>query len=691
MNKKWVWLKNGKNAFAAEARGEYHSESSTEIRICADCRYILYVNGNEIGKGPVSAGSDFLNGTVENTYFDTYEIKEKGRVSLSVEIQALPTALCQTTFKTPGLYLEVLENGKSIFNAEDLEIRELMQRVEPRFTDYTKANGDFEKPILVQNPPKMEPSQINHLVEEKIYPVSFKPFVVNPHKKDTLCLEFDKIYSAYCVLSVKAQDTATIKLITTEQENTGWKDETIVTDKSVTHTSYILTSVGEARVEVTNEGNKPVIIEDLYLIYTHYPVSNEAGLKTSNKLLNDIYDLCIHTLKICRQDIHLDSPTHKEHLACTGDYYIQALIEYVNMYDPSLTAFDIYRTSKILECQDGRLFHTTYSLIYPMWIYDYYMHTGDISLVRKCEKSLRMLIKRFEGYVAEDNGLLEYAPDYMFVDWVVASSKEPTFLDGGKMMSHGKMEGFSLHHPPKSLGQSVLCMFYYRSLLQLSKIFSLLGDESTAKMCKDNAQKIKESINTHLFDKEKGLYIGGLNTENRVEENNWLPKNNQTVYYLKQANILAVLYDIAPKEIHQKILEYVLKDLNKYEIQPYFYHFLLEALYKADLFEKHGIELISRYKVLIDRCKKGLCEAWENMDCDFSHAWGATPAYILKKALSGFEILEPNYKKVRLKPQLFGLEFAETEISTPYGKIEICQKKGEGVSVKAPKEIEIVK
>ncbi|MBR2444704.1 MAG: hypothetical protein IKB27_04825 [Clostridia bacterium] len=691
MNKKWVWLNNGINAFAAEARGEYHSNSLTEIRICADCRYILYVNGKKIGKGPVSAGSDFLNGVVENTYFDTYEIKDIGKISLCIEIQALPTALCQTTFNNPGLYLEAFENSKCIFSAEDLEIRELNERVEPRLTDYTKANGTFQNPVLIQNPPKMEPSQIKHLVEEKICPVSFKPFVVNPQEKGTLCLEFDKIYSAYCVISIKAKDRATVKLITTEQGSTGWKDEAIVTNKDVIHTSYILTSVGEARVEVTNQGNAPVIIDDFYLIYTHYPVSNEAGLKTSNKLLNDIYDLCIHTLKICRQDIHLDSPTHKEHLACTGDYYIQALIEYLNMYDPTLTAFDIYRTSKILECQDGRLFHTTYSLIYPMWIYDYYMHTGDISLVQKCEKSLRMLIKRFEGYVAKDNGLLEYAPDYMFVDWVVASSNEPAFLDGGKMMSHGKMEGFSLHHPPKSLGQSVLCMFYYQSLLYLSKILSLLGDENAAKACGDKAHKIKESINTHLFDKERGLYIGGLNTENRVEENAWLPKNNQTVYYLKQANILAVLYDIAPKEKHQEILEYVIKDLNKYELQPYFYHFLLEALYKADLFERHGLELISRYKVLIDRCNKGLSEAWENMDCDFSHAWGATPAYILKKALSGLEILEPGYKRVRLRPQLFGLELAKTEISTPYGKIEICQKKGEGVSIKAPKEIKIVK
>ncbi|MBQ7906476.1 MAG: hypothetical protein IJ309_00720 [Clostridia bacterium] len=690
MNKKWTWLRNSDD-FAAEARGEYCSSKPTEIKICADCRYILFVNDKQIGKGPVSAGSDFLYGRVENTYYDTYKVDSTGKISLRVVVFSKPTALCQTSFGTPGLYLEVLEGGNIILESDGLEIRALNEYVEPRITDYTRKNGALQKPQLVKNPPKLEPSQIQPLVEEKILPDGFAPFVVNPQENGTLCLSFDKIYSAYTVISIKAQDRVKIKLITAEQGNTGWKDETIITSKDIIHTSNILTSVGEARIEVTNEGNSPVTIDGFHLIYTHYPVKYEAGLNTSSQLINDIYNLCIHTLKICRQDLHLDSPTHKEHLACTGDYYIQALIEYMNMYDPSLTAFDIYRTSKLLECQDGRLFHTTYSLIYPIWVYDYYMHTGDLFLVKKCEKALRLLIKRFEGYVASDNGLIEYAPDYMFVDWVVASSSEPTFLDGGNMMSHGKMEGFSLHHPPKSLGQGVLCMFYYEGLLHLAKIFSLLNDESTAKECFNKAQAVKDSINTHLYDKERGLYIGGLNTPNRVKENDWLPENNQVVYHLKQANILAVLYDIAPKNEHKKILEYVIKDLNKFELQPYFHHFLLEALYKADLFEKYGIDLIKGYESLLKRCHKGLSEAWENMNCDFSHAWGTTPAYILKKALSGFEMVEPNYKKIKLNPQLFGLDFAKTELSTPYGKIEICQKKGEGVSIKAPKEIEIIK
>ena len=317
------------------------------------------------------------------------------------------------------------------------------------------------------------------------------------------------------------------------------------------------------------------------------------------------------------------------------------------------------------------------------------MHTGSTEIIN--EKAINLLCERFDSYVSEENGLIEYAPNYMFVDWVVASEERDEFLDGGNMMSHGKMQGYSLHHPPKALGQSVLCMFYYNALVKLSALFTCLGKGDRAKIYKDKAEKIKSAINTHLFDKEKALYVGGLNTPNKVKEYEWLPKNTDVVYYLKQANVLAVLFEIAPKEQRKGILEYVLKDLSIYEMQPYFYYFLLLALYKEGMFSQYGLDLIRRYKSLLDKCSKGLSEAWENMKCDYSHAWGAAPAYILKKALSGIEIKEPGFKAISLSPQLFDLDSADFEITTPYGDIEISLKKGQEPKISIPKEIKLIK
>jgi len=295
----------------------------------------------------------------------------------------------------------------------------------------------------------------------------------------------------------------------------------------------------------------------------------------------------------------------------------------------------------------------------------------------------------FETYVSEENGLLEYAPDYMFVDWIVMKDAPDPYGDARDVMSHGKNEGFSLHHPPKCLGQSVLCMFYYNALLCGEKLFSLLNDEKSAKECLKKAEKLKKVINEHLYDKEAGLYVGGLNTPDKVPCGSWLPENIGRKFYLKQANTLAVLYGIAPKSERERILSYVAEDLRKEEMQPYFYHFLFEALNNEGMFGRYGLRLIKRYESLIDKCSKGLCEAWEYIRSDCSHAWGGSVVYILKKALAGLEMVEPGYKKIRLDPKLYSLDYADFEISTPYGPIRVQINKS-GSRISSPDEIEII-
>ncbi|MBO5092714.1 MAG: hypothetical protein J6K52_05465 [Clostridia bacterium] len=700
-NSKWIWLNstlyseyinNKQNAkfCMAEFKRVINTASPARVKISADSRYMLFVNNKLIGRGPVSAGSDFLFGEVDTIYYDEYEISDTGKLEFKVIVTNIPTVLTENAFGKAGFTLQLIENGRVVMQSdEDWDARFLTERQDILYTDYTrKAHKSINAEAFKINK-CIEKSPLEKLYSEKIESSNFKKTTVKAGEKCTLCLNFDKIYSAYPCISIKANAKTEIKLHTSEcYGNIGYVCETIITDKDVVHFSPRLRSVGEMKIEVIT--HKEATIEECYLDFTHYPIKNQAKFKCSDPLLNRIYNVCMHTQKICRQGIHLDSVTHQEHLACTGDYYIQALIEYLNIYDPTLTAFDIYRTSKILECQNGKMFHTTYSLIYPIWLYDYYMFTGDKALIYKCEKSIELLLSAFDGYMSSENGLLEYAPNYMFVDWVVASESADKFIDGSTMMAHGKMKGYSLHHPPKALGQSVLCMLYYEALNKIASLYNVIGKEESADKCLKKAQNIKKIINACLYDSERGLYFGGLNTPDQVPNDEWLPKNISNKYYLKQANVLSVLYDIAPKEKHRDILEYVIRDLNKFEMQPYFYHFLLEALYKAGLFEKHGINLIKKYESILNKCDKGLCEAWENMQCDFSHAWGATPAYILKKALSGFEIIEAGYKKIKLKPNLYGLKFADFDISTPYGKIEISLKNVGEVSVKCPKEIEIV-
>ena len=692
---KYIWLDptyypeyQGDKLCLVEFTREIEVDAPCKIEITANARYLLFVNDNYVGRGPASVGGDFLEGKIDGAYYDTYEISDTGRLKIKAIVTSTPTAMTEYNFGFSGFWARVTCDGQTVCQADDCWDAMLLNEWEHiHYVDYIK---EAEKPHKAKytSTLNVEPHTLAHLAETKIEPLDFEPLCASLGETVKRTFYFDKIYSAYPHFTLECADTCTVKLTSSEQGDSGVICDTIVTNKSISHFTPRMRSVGQIEIEIENKGNSPVRLTDLYIDYVRYPVYEIGAFNSSDSLINKIYDLCMHTLQICRQTIHLDSPTHQEPLACTGDYYIQSMIEYLSLADPTLAEWDIRRTSNLLHVQNGRIFHTTYSLIYPWWVKEHYMYTGDTSVIDK--KALDLLLDRFDTYVAEDNGLLEYAPDYMFVDWVVADDESDGFLDGGNMMSHGKVAGYSLHHPPKALGQSVLCMFYYNALVNCAELYSVIGEYERACACRTKAEKMKSAINAHLYDSEKGLYVGGLNTPNRVESNQWLPENTSIVYYLKQANVLAVLFGIAPKEIRKSLLTYVTTDLTKLEMQPYFYHFLLNALYNEGVFGECGFDLIRRYESLIQKCDKGLSEAWENMRCDYSHAWGAAPAYALKRALSGYEIVEAGCKKIKLSPCLFDLESAELEITTPYGKIEISLEKGKDVSIKVPKDIEVI-
>lgn len=692
---RWVWLNSemfpdyasGDKFCIAELVGTHEIKSDTPltIRVCASARYMLYVNDEFIGRGPASAGLDYFEMLATTLYYDEYTISTSTQVKIRALVTSADTAMCERSCGKAGLYLELFQDGEKIAEADSSWLaRPLAERVDICYTDYTRAQYELAPVCVLEPICKLEKSPLEPLFESELSPISFDKISL---KSPTGCAVFDKIYSAYPEISLKCDGRVRVLLEFAEIDGIGIFKEEFVASANIVHTSPRMRAIGQVKITLEPCEASYAEIDSVKIINSIYPVKNETGFKSSDELIDKIYDLCIHTLKNCRRDLHLDSPTHQEPLACTGDYLIQSLMEHFNMHDPTLSAFDILRTAKILERNDGVMFHTSYSLMLPQWLHDYYLYTGDSSLVYKCQGALDVLLKRFESYVGE-NGLLERAPNYMFVDWILLD-EDGKSTDPANMMNHGGFKGFSLHHPPKALGQAVLCMLYYNALMKCAELYEIILEPEMIGVCFDKAYALKEAINSLLFDTERALYLGGLNTPNAIPSSDWLPENTDTRYYLKQANVLAVLYDIAPREMRTHILEYVLKDLKKEEMQPYFYYFLLEALIKTDLFEKYGLDLIRRYGSLVEKCDKGLCEAWEGFPGDCSHAWGGAPAYILKKAISGFEMVDAGYKRVRLSPRLFDLDFASLEISTPYGPIKLELTKNKK-TITAPDEIEII-
>ena len=320
------------------------------------------------------------------------------------------------------------------------------------------------------------------------------------------------------------------------------------------------------------------------------------------------------------------------------------------------------------------MFHTTYSLIWAKMLLDVYMITGNVELLRSCCDALDMLLRRFEGYIGE-NGLIETPPDYMFVDWIY-------------------VDRLSMHHPPKALGQTALNMFYFGAIDAAEKIYKYIGRDCESEKCRDNREKLRQAINTILFDKDRGVYFEGLNTETPEDMlYTYLPRNVEKRYYLKHSNILAAYFGVCDHDTAVSLIDKIMSEEIEGDYQPYFAHYLLEAIFNHGLCDKYTLEVLNKWKSPVIDCPKGLVEGFFAPEpgyiFDHSHAWGGTPLYSLPKALTGFRIIEPGMSSVEISPSLLGLNAATVEIPTPYGNIFCDMEEGRQARISAPKEIKI--
>ncbi len=648
-----------------------------DIRFSADTAVQLYCNGNVAATGPAAVGGDFIgNDTPRENYYalETTLYPNADKLNFFARVKLLPVQIFEYSMGQGGFMLSAVltfEDGTQTLVATD-------------DTWLVRKNGSYKTPLSYDGrigPDEFLPAEITEniwhtqtapipvRVEQEFFPAGCE-ICLAPMEEKQVQLDLDMVWGGFLHARSRSEGVVSARVMFREWEEEGTAEDVVLSGCDE-YRGFYTHSAGNLLVTLKNEAAAPASVT-ISFVETHYPVYEEGDTITDDADMNLVLQLCKHTLKICRQTHHLDSTRHCEPLACTGDYYIESLMTQFSFGDMRLAAFDVERTAVLLERENGRMFHTTYSLIWVRMLRDLYMATGNMDLLLRCEKALGLLLNRFTGYLGE-NGLLETPPDYMFVDWIY-------------------IDGLSMHHPPKALGQSVLNMLYYMALDYGQRIYKLLEDNAFASRCEKRKLALQKAVNTLLYDAQKGMYFEGLNTPIPDElVNQWQAQNVQKRYYLKHSNIMAAYTGICDEDTARMLIEKVMTERIEGNVQPYFLHYLLEAIYDHGLRERYTLSVIDRWKPAVKICNKGLVEGFfppePGYSFDHSHAWGGSPLYSLPKALTGLTIVEAGYKKVKLNPTLLGLENASVEIPTPYGMIVCDMKQGQKPQVTVPKGI----
>lgn len=650
-----------------------------DLQFSGDTTFDLYCNDTFIATGPTCVGGDFIcNEQPRPNFYATQSTLTPAGNTLRffARVKMMPVRICDFSKGHGGFMLSgtvTFTDGSTaeITTDADWQCRYNGAYYRPNYFDGRIVPDPYVAAQVTEDIWHADTAPLPPRTEKLLTPEGGQ-LCLAPHEETTVILPLDMVYAGFLSLSAEGEGTVTAGINFRELEEDGDYEEVILHGNQ-SYRGMELHSAGNLKVYLRNDSDTATRVTVGY-INTHYPAPYCAVTRTDDDLLNKVLDVCAHTLKQCRQTIHLDSPRHCEPLACTGDYYIESLMTAFSYGDMTLASLDVVRTALLLEQNDGRMFHTSYSLIWVRMLYDVYRITGDNDLLPQCEKALDLLLNRFATYIGDTN-LIESPPDYMFVDWVYA-------------------DGYSMHHPPKALGQTCLNMFYFDALKWAGLIYDELDRETDAALCNTKREKLRTAINTHLYDKERGLYCEGLNTpspESTLCHN--LPQNTDKRYFRKQGNILAVYTGVCDDDIGRAILKSIMEDGCDGDYQPYFAHYLLEGIYRLGMRDTYTMPVLDRWRAPVLECDKGLVEGFippqQGYVFDHSHAWGGTPLYSLPKALLGLEILAPAYKEIALSPSLLGLKRARVELPTPYGVL-ICElEEGQKPRITCPDEITV--
>jgi hypothetical protein len=397
--------------------------------------------------------------------------------------------------------------------------------------------------------------------------------------------------------------------------------------------------------------DEPLVIDDLYSLFTGYPFKYNAKLETDNRDLDKILEIGWRTARLCAWETYMDCPYY-EQLQYVGDTRIQALVSYYNSGDDRLArnAITLLDHSRFSEGITQSRYPTAvlqqippFSLWWIGMLHDYYLYRDDSGFVRDKLQGTRDVLSFFKRYQQAD-GSLNDPPYWEFTDW--ANGKE---LKAGKSWNEGVA-------PIGASGNSAVLDLQLLWAYQLAaELESKLGSKEYAAIYAQRAAQLKQTIRNKYWVASRGIFA------DRPEKD----------AFSQHANSLAILTGVATPTQVPDIAHKLLTDTTMTPASIYFKYYLHQALIKAGL----GNDYISWLGIWRDNLKWGMT-TWAEMsdiassrsDC---HAWGSSPNIELYRTVLGIESDAPGFKRVKIEPHLGTITNIGGETPHPKGNISV--------------------
>ena len=408
-----------------------------------------------------------------------------------------------------------------------------------------------------------------------------------------------------------------------------------------------------AELRVTT-GDAPLTLESFDRVLTGYPFETVARFSSDDPELDRIWQIGWDTVQVDAHETYMDT-AYWEQLQYIGDTRIQALVSYAVSGDPRLSAqaIEAFASSRKDGLVQSRYPANLYQSIPPfalLWVgmmHDYWMRQPDPEPVRRSLDAMRSSLDWYAGYVQPD-GLVGTTTGWEFIDW----------RDG--------IDNFPETTDPRNTERCIISLMYLGALRQAAELEAALGDPARSSQFRDRAAPLPGAIQRECWSAERGLYADQPGKTS----------------FSQHANVLAVLYDVAPQAEQQAILRRVLVEGNWPDapegITPttyYFAFYLARALAHAGLGESY-LEMLAPWRQMLAQNFTTWPEAPDPTRSD-SHAWSAHPTFDLLTIVAGIDTAAPGFAKVRIEPHLGPLKRLNAIYAHPAGPVSVRYALGE--------------
>jgi len=396
--------------------------------------------------------------------------------------------------------------------------------------------------------------------------------------------------------------------------------------------------------------DEELVINDYYNIYAVYPFHEKASFKSSDPLLQKIWDAAWLTLMNSSEEFFFDP--YYEQLQYIGDTRIEALISiYVSGDDrlmkQSLRHFDDSRIPDGLTQSRYPSYIVqiipTYSLLWIAMIHDFFLYRNDMEFVKSFVPGMKNVLDWFAARV-DKTGMLTGLEWWNFTDW------SQGFMNG---IPPGADSGYSAN----------VSLQYVYALQKAIEIFDTLGFNEEVIKYSAIEKTVRNSVVNNCYSQERQI----------------IAETPDKMIYSQHSNIWAILTDAVPPAEQKELMKKILEEKDLIQSTLYFKFYLFRALQKVGMGDMY-LDLLGPWKTMLANGMTTFGETDINPRSE-CHAWSSSPCFDFLHTVAGIYPGKPGFKTVMIEPNFGPLTSMDVLFPHPEGMIILnLQKKKEKMS-----------